>query len=79
MQTMRCSEHDRYMKAMQDELTAVRGEMKRNSEKTEARDTRTDGLACPVSFRQVLALKAQVSELQEQVRRSVRVLALKPL
>ncbi|OLP77325.1 hypothetical protein AK812_SmicGene42619, partial [Symbiodinium microadriaticum] len=38
-----------YMKAMQDELTAVRGEMKRNSEKTE-----------------VLALKAQVSELQEQ-------------
>lgn len=40
-----------YMKAMQDELTAVRGEMKRNSEKTE-----------------VLALKAQVSELQEQVR-----------
>ena len=67
------------MKAMQDELTAVRGEMKRNSEKTEARDTRTDGLECPVSFRQVLALKAQVSELQEQVRRSVRVLALKPL
>ncbi|CAE7694673.1 unnamed protein product [Symbiodinium sp. CCMP2456] len=56
------------MKAMQDELTAVRGEMKRLGETLEAVQATRAVVRENSEKTEVLALKAQVSELQEQVR-----------
>lgn len=67
-------QHMKAMKAMQEGLAAVRAEVKKLSEVVEAvqassSSTRSeDGLSKP---REVLALKAQVSDLQEQVTQLV--------
>ncbi|CAE6926250.1 unnamed protein product [Symbiodinium sp. CCMP2592] len=56
------------MKAMQDELTAVRGEVKRLGKTLEAVQATRSPVRENSEKTEVLALKAQVSELQEQVR-----------
>eukprot|EP00439_Symbiodinium_sp_Y106_P062598 s2789_g9.t1 len=56
------------MKAMQDELTAVRGEVKRLGKTLEAVQATRAPVRENSEKTEVLALKAQVSDLQEQVR-----------